>query len=119
MQYRQSLHLEERQILMIKSLTSKRKNEDGSRFSVRGKFDGLQTFQEINYLMPPVGSVDKLVLDFSQVSKIKPIEVYALLAEMAAVPRFSEIEITIEGLHFDKINSNDLPALEGIMAVSS
>jgi len=104
---------------MIKHSTNKRKNENDSRFSMRGKFDGLRTFQEISYMMPPVGSVDRLVLDFSHVSNIKPIEVYALLAEMAAVPRFKEIEITIEALHFDKIYSSDFSALEGIMAITS
>jgi hypothetical protein len=104
---------------MIKHSTRKMKDENGSRFSVRGKFDGVQTFQEIKYLMPPVGTVDRLVLDFSHLSNIRPIEVYALLAEMAADQRFREIEITIEGLRFDKISTSDFSALEGIMAVTS
>ncbi len=70
-------------------------------FSISGEFDGLKTFQEIYDAMPPISSVKSLVLDFSQVSQVKPIELYALLAEMAAVPRFRHIEISIEGLRFD------------------
>jgi hypothetical protein len=83
--------------------------EDGqdSRFDISEDFDGLKTFQEIRDLMPPVGSVDKIVLDFSRVSNVKPIEVYALLAEMAAVSRFKELKISIEGLQFDKVYSDD------------
>jgi hypothetical protein len=44
--------------------------------------------------------VDTLVLDFSHVSNIKPIEIYAFLAEMAAVPRSRNVSLSIEGLHF-------------------
>ena len=54
--------------------------------------------------MPPISSVKSLVLDFSQVFHVKPIELYALLAEMAAVPRFRRIEISIEGLRFDHVS---------------
>ena len=92
---------------MSKSAVVKTYNEHGSKFNLSGDFDGLQTFQEIQDLMPPVGSVDKLVLDFTHVSNVKPIEVYALLAEMAAVSRFSELKIDIEGLQFDAVYSDD------------
>jgi hypothetical protein len=77
--------------------------DQDSRFDIEGEFDGLQTFKEIRYAMPPVGCVDRLILDFSHVPHVNPLELYALLVEMAAVPRFNGVEISLKGLRFNAI----------------
>ena len=86
---------------MVASTLGIQEGDQGSRYHVEGEFDGLQTFKEIRLAMPPIGSVDRLILDFSQVPHVSPIELYALFVELAAVPRFSQIEICIEGLRLD------------------
>jgi len=88
---------------MFASTLDAQEVDQDSRFHLEGEFDGLQTFKEIRYAMPPIGCVDRLILDFSRVSYVSPVELYALLVEMAAAQRFSKIEICIEGLRFSKM----------------
>ena len=69
-----------------------------------GDFDGLRTFECIYELLPPAGSADRLVLDFSNVSQLKPVELFYLLAEMATEPRFSDMAISLENLQCSRMN---------------
>lgn len=73
--------------------------------SLKGDFDGFQAFEEVYDLMPPVRSVDRIVLNFSSVTRAKTEELYYMFAELAAEPRFIDLEIVIQGLHWDMLNA--------------
>lgn len=62
------------------------------------EFEGLAAFKHICYMMPPVGHVERIVLNFSRNCLIKPVELCCLLEEMAAVLHFEKATINIEGL---------------------
>ena len=72
--------------------------------NLKGELDGLKTFEDMYDLMPAVGCVDRLILNFSDIARVKSIELYYLLAELATEPRFSDIEISIEGLKCDRMD---------------
>lgn len=71
---------------------------------LKGEFDGFQAFEQVYDSMPPVRSVDRIVFDFSSVARAKTEEVYYMLAELAAAPRFVDVEIVIRGLHWNRLN---------------
>ena len=83
---------------MQQSACTARYNDHDAEFSFAGEFDGVKTFKQMYDLMPPIGSVNRIALVFSNVSRIKLSELQHLFAEMAAVPHFNSIEISIEGL---------------------
>jgi hypothetical protein len=62
------------------------------------EFEGLNAFRHIHYMMPPVGYIERIVLDFSSNGAVKPVELCSLLEEIAAVPHFERVKINIEGL---------------------
>jgi len=62
------------------------------------EFDALAAFKHIRYLMPPVGCIERIVLNFSNNGSVKPAELYCLLVEIAAVPHCENVRINIEGL---------------------
>jgi hypothetical protein len=62
------------------------------------EFEGLAAFKHIRYMMPPVGDIERIVLDFSRNGSVKPVELCCMLEEMAAVPHFRKVKINIEGL---------------------
>ena len=62
------------------------------------EFEGLAAFKHIRYMMPPVGSIERILFDFSRNGSVKPLELYRLLKEIAAVPHFENVKINIEGL---------------------
>jgi hypothetical protein len=64
---------------------------------VTQEFDGLAAFKHIRCMMPPVGSTERIVLDFSGNGSVKPIELYCFLEEIAAVPHFKNVIVNIEG----------------------
>lgn len=76
------------------------------RLNFKGEFDGLQTFEQIHTLMPPVNCVDRVILDFSRVSRVKPIELHYLLTELADDPCFNNVEIRVEGLRFSYMETD-------------
>jgi hypothetical protein len=65
-----------------------------------GDFDAVRTIEHMTDLMRPVGYFERIILDFSNVSRVNTRELYRLFAEMAAAPHFNHIEICIEGLQF-------------------
>ncbi len=79
-------------------------NERDVRVNLKGDLDGLQTFEQIHGLMPPADCVDRVILDFSQASRVKPVELHYLLTDMSDDPCFNNIEICIEGLRFNHMN---------------
>jgi len=83
---------------MSQSAVSIMKTEEEIKLNVIGEFDGLQTVEVVDDLMNPSNGVDRIALDLSRASKIKPIEMYYLLAELSMDPRFSATEISVEGL---------------------
>ncbi len=62
------------------------------------EFEGLAAFRHIRDMLPPVGHIERVVLDFSSNGFVKPVELCCLLEEMAAVPHFGKVKINIEGL---------------------
>ena len=61
------------------------------------ELESLTAFKRIHYMMPPVGHIERIVLDFSGNGSVKPAELYCLLEEIAAVPHFERVRINIEG----------------------
>ena len=70
------------------------------KLNLRGKFDALETIEWMSYLMRPVGCYERIILDFSDASPVKPAELYRLFAGLSTAPLFNYIEIGIEGLQF-------------------
>lgn len=62
------------------------------------RFDGLSIFKDIHDMMPPIGSIDRVVMNFSGSPDIETSELYYLVAELAADPLFNDVEIVIAGL---------------------
>ncbi len=71
------------------------------KLSLAGNFDALKTIEQMTDLMHPVGYHERIILDFSGASRVKPVELYRLFAELAKLPRFNHVEIRIEGLQFN------------------
>jgi hypothetical protein len=67
---------------------------------LRGDFDALRTVEQMTDLMQPAGYFERIILDFSDASRVNAVALYCLFAEMAGDARFNHIEICIEGLHF-------------------
>ncbi|UCD57933.1 MAG: hypothetical protein JSV16_02135 [Candidatus Hydrogenedentota bacterium] len=57
--------------------------DEDVKINFTGEFDGLRTFEHIHDLFPPVANVGRVILDFSDSSRTRPIELYYLLAELA------------------------------------
>lgn len=72
-----------------------------ARLKLTGDFDASETIERMNGAMAPVGYYERIVLDFSNVPQVKPVELYRFFAELAASPQFNHIEIRIEGLQFN------------------
>ena len=70
------------------------------KLNVTGDFDAQQTVEQMAELVKPAGYFERIVLDFSCVSRIRAIELYRLFVELSASPHFNYIEIRIEGLQF-------------------
>jgi hypothetical protein len=61
-------------------------------------FESLQTFQNISTLSPPVGTFDRLILDFSEVHRFEPAELFQLFIELEASPQFEPVNILLVNL---------------------
>ena len=70
------------------------------RWNFKGEFDGLQAFEHIHDSLPAVDGFDRIILDFSSVTRVKPIELHYLMADLADDPCFNNIEIRVEGLRY-------------------
>lgn len=70
------------------------------RLSFRGEFYGLEAFEHIHDSLPPVDCFDRVILDFSGATRVKPIELLYLLENLKDDPCFNNIEIRIEGLRY-------------------
>jgi len=72
------------------------------------RFDGLSAFKNIHDMMPPIGSIDRIVMNFSGCPDVETSELYYLVAELAADPLLDDVEIVIVGLRgrcMDKVPS--------------
>ena len=70
------------------------------RLSFRGGFSGLEAFEHIHDSLPPVDCFDRVILDFSGVALVDPIELLYLLEDLRDDPCFDNIEIRIQGLRY-------------------
>ncbi len=75
------------------------------RLNFRGEFYGLEAFERIHDSLPPVDCFDRAILDFSGVSRVKPIELLYLLENLKDDPCFNNIEIRIEGLRYSYMDT--------------
>jgi hypothetical protein len=71
-----------------------------AKLNLTGDFDPSQTVERMTDLLHPFGYYERIILDFSNTSDIKPGELYRLFAELSKCPHFNYIEIRIEGLQF-------------------
>jgi hypothetical protein len=71
------------------------------------EFDGLRTFQSIQQMMPPIGTYDRIILDFSGISGITPSEIYRMSNEMLYDPHFRNVEISMVGFRLDPAEEID------------
>ncbi|RJP17503.1 MAG: hypothetical protein C4520_16175 [Candidatus Abyssobacteria bacterium SURF_5] len=67
------------------------------RLRIRGEFDGLQAFEHVDELAGGT-SFERLSLDFSSASRVRAIELFYLLVELAGDDRLKNVELSIEGL---------------------
>ena len=89
------------------------------RVNLKDEFDGLHSFEHIHDSMPPVAGVDRIILDFSQTSRVKPIELHYLLTDLSDDPCFDNIEICIQGLRFNHMDMECPNGGRGRLAVQS
>lgn len=75
------------------------------RFCFRGEFNGLQAFEQIHDSLSLTDKCDRVVLDLSTVARIDPVEMLYLLEDLKADSCFNDIEICVQGLHFDHGNT--------------
>ena len=80
-------------------------NEREVKLNFKGEFDGLQAFEHIHDSLAPADCFDSVTLDFSGVSRVKPIELHYLLADLADDPCFNNVEIRIQGLRFSYMDT--------------
>lgn len=75
------------------------------KVNFKGEFDGVRAFERIHDSLPALDCFDRLILDFSRVAQVKPIEIHYLLADLADDPCFNNIEIRVEGLRFSYMDA--------------
>ena len=80
-------------------------NERDVKVNLKGEFDGLYAFEHIHDSLPPVDCFNRLILDFSQASGTKPIELLYFLEDLKDDPCFNNIEICIHGLRFSYMDT--------------
>ena len=85
---------------MDRSASSIMRKSREIKLRLTGDFDALQTIEQMTDLMHPVGYCERIILDFSNASRVNPVELYRLFAELAAPPHFNHIEICMKGLQF-------------------
>jgi hypothetical protein len=68
------------------------------KLNIRGEFDGMQTFEQVAEIASSPASLGRVVLDFSDASRVRAIELFYLLTELAREPLFEETTFSIEGL---------------------
>lgn len=71
------------------------------KLSFKGEFESLASFKRISDLMPPLGCVKQVILDFSGVHRMEPVELFLLLAEFAALQRYRDTSFSIVKLPHD------------------
>lgn len=81
------------------------RDEREVRLKFKGEFDGLQAFEYIHDTVSSNGTFDRIVLDFSESSRVKPVELHYLIADLADDPCFNKVEIRIQGLRFNYMDS--------------
>ena len=69
--------------------------------NLSGNFDALQTIEQMTNLAHPAGYHERMILNFSDTSSVKPDELYRLFAGLAALPRFNHVRIRVEGIQFN------------------
>ena len=79
-------------------------------------FDGLKVFPSIQQLMPPIGTYDRVVFDFSGISGITPLEIYQMSNEMAYDPHFRNVEISIVNFRLESAQKMDAVDNLGVTA---
>jgi hypothetical protein len=71
-----------------------------AKLDVVKEFDASKAIEQMTELLKPSGYHERIVVNFSDVSGIKPGELFRLFAELSQCPQFNYIEIRIEGLQF-------------------
>jgi hypothetical protein len=70
------------------------------RLELAGDFSASETIERMNNRLQPSAFYERVILDFSKVPRIKPVELYRLFAELATNPHFNYVEICVEGIQF-------------------
>jgi hypothetical protein len=87
-------------------------DKDEMKVTLRGELDGLQAFEQIHDQISLVNGIERIVIDLSETSQVKPIELHYLLTDLAVDPCFSNIEICVSGLRFTHMSA-DCPYTHG------
>ena len=78
------------------------------RVILRGELDGLQAFEQIHDQISLANGIERVAIDFSETSQVKPIELHYLLSDLASDQCFSNIEICVSGLRYTHTNTECL-----------
>lgn len=80
-------------------------SKDEMRVILRGELDGLQAFEQIHDQMSRANGIERIVIDVSEASQVKPIELHYLLTDLAVDPCFSNIDMSVIGLRFTHMST--------------
>jgi len=87
-------------------------DKDEMRVVLRGELDGLKAFEQIHDQISSAAGLKRVVIDLTETSQVRPIELHYLLADLSADPCFSDVEICVSGLRFTHM-STDCPYTHG------
>ena len=89
---------------MNQSTVSALAKDEDVKLNFIGDFDGHQAIKVIHDLIARSGSLGRVALGFSHATRVRPLEIHYLLAQLAMNPCFSTMEISIEGLQCQRLN---------------
>ena len=73
------------------------------RLHIHEGFDGLRTSEELHEFCSRSATTDRIILDFSDISRIRALEIYSLLLGLASDRCFDSIYFSLEGVKGEKL----------------
>jgi hypothetical protein len=86
--------------------------KDEMRVILRGELDGPKAFEQIHDQLSLAHGIERINIDFSETSQVKPVELHYLMSDLAVDPCFNGVEICVSGLRFNQ-TSADCPYTHG------
>ncbi len=68
------------------------------KVGVRGVFDGLRAYEQLEEILSDSENIERLVLDFSTASHVRVVELYYFISQLVADSRFAKVKLCLEEL---------------------